>query len=248
MIRSSPPVALGASRPSRDQRARAARCGGAPRSSPPKSGYSLASVLKQCGQLVTIFVTPASLSVATFCSAAAWKTYSLPIRRAGSPVHASRGPRIAKSTPAFRQQLRGRLARSARARSSNDAAQPTQYRYSGGGSPGSSTRTPSSAAQSARSDCALAPRVRRALDVAQHRLGLGREARLDHHQVAAQVDDVVDVLDRDRARLHAGAAGHAVPDRPRRCTAPGPAARARAVAAAARRAAALARTPGRAGP
>ena len=57
-----------------------------------------------------------------------------------------------------------------------------------------------------------APRVRGALDVAQHRLGLAREARVDHHQVAAQVDDVVDVLDRHRARLHAGAAGHAVPD------------------------------------
>ena len=42
-----------------------------------------------------------------------------------------------------------------RARSSNEEAQPTQYRYSGAGSPGSSTRTPSSAAQSARSDCAL---------------------------------------------------------------------------------------------
>ncbi len=30
--------------------------------------------------------------------------------------------------------------------------------------------------------------------------------------MAAQVDDVIDVLDRDRARLHAGAARHAVPD------------------------------------
>jgi len=59
----------------------------------------------------------------------------------------------------------------------------------------------------------MAPRVRTALDVAQHRLGLGREARLDHHQVAAEVDDVVDVLDRDWARLHAGAAGDAIPHR-----------------------------------
>ena len=69
-------------------------------SCPPKSPYSFASVLKQCGQLATIFFTRASFSVATFCSAYSWKTYSLPIRRAGSPVHASRGPRIAKSTPA----------------------------------------------------------------------------------------------------------------------------------------------------
>ena len=57
----------------------------------------------------------------------------------------------------------------------------------------------------------LAPRVGRALDVAQHRLGLGREPGLDHHQMPAQVDDVVDVLDRHRALLHARAAGDAVP-------------------------------------
>ena len=71
-------------------------------------------------------------------------------------------------------------------------------------------RAPS--AQSARSDCGLPHGFDGALDVAQHRLGLGREARLDHHQVAAQVDDVVDVLDRDRALVDAGAAGDAVPD------------------------------------
>ncbi len=66
----------------------------------------------------------------------------------------------------------------------------------------------------------LAPRIRGPLDVAQHRLRLGREARLDHDEVAAQVDDVVDVLDRHRARLDARAAGDAVPDhlrRARRC-------------------------------
>ena len=58
----------------------------------------------------------------------------------------------------------------------------------------------------------LAPRIAAALDVAQHRLGLGREARLDHDEVPSQVDDVVDMLDRDRALLDACAAGHAVPD------------------------------------
>ena len=40
---------------------------------------------------------------------------------------------------------------------------------------------------------------------------LGREARLDEHLVAAHVDDVVDVLDVDRALLDARAAGHARP-------------------------------------
>ena len=109
-------------------------------------------MLKQCGQLATIFVTPCSFSVATFCSGAAWNTYSFPIRRAGSPVHPSRGPRIAKSTPAFCSSFAVDSALFF-ARSSNDAAQPTQYRYSGAGSPGSSTRTPSSAAHAARSVC-----------------------------------------------------------------------------------------------
>ena len=88
-----------------------------------------------------------------------------------------------------------------RARSSNDDAHPTQYRYSGAGSPGSRILTPSSRGPVGALGLGLAPRVRRALDVAEHRLGLGGEARLDHHQVAAQVDDVVDVLDRDRAGL-----------------------------------------------
>ena len=32
--------------------------------------------------------------------ASIWKMYSLPERRAGSPVHCSDGPRIAKSSPA----------------------------------------------------------------------------------------------------------------------------------------------------
>ena len=82
-------------------------------------------MLKQCGQLATIFVTPASFSVSTFPSANAWNTYSLPIRRAGSPVHDSRGPRIAKSTPAACSSLAVEIAVS-RARSSYDAAQPTQ--------------------------------------------------------------------------------------------------------------------------
>ena len=101
-----------------------------------------------------ILVTPASLSVSTFCSANAWNTYSLPIRRAGSPVQASRGPRMAKSTPALVSSFAVASA-VLRARSSNEVAQPTQYRYSGAGSPGSSTRTPIDSAQSARSDWAL---------------------------------------------------------------------------------------------
>src|SRR5581483_8982343 len=58
----------------------------------------------------------------------------------------------------------------------------------------------------------LPPRVADALDVAEHRLGLGREARLHHHEVTAQVDDVVYVLDRHGALVDAGTARDAVPD------------------------------------
>ena len=57
----------------------------------------------------------------------------------------------------------------------------------------------------------LAPRIADPLDVAQHRLGLLREARVHHHQVAAQVDDVIDVLDRHRALVNARTAGDAIP-------------------------------------
>ena len=35
-----------------------------------------------------------------FCIASIWKMYSLPERRAGSPVQSSLGPRMAKSSPA----------------------------------------------------------------------------------------------------------------------------------------------------
>ena len=186
-------------------------CGGRPRSAPPKSGYSLPSVLKQCGQLVTIFVTPASSSVATFCCACDWNVYSSPIRRAGSPVHDSRGPRIATSSPACSEQRRGRAGGRARALvERGGAADPVEdlgRRVAGLEHAHVEPFRPVGPL-----GLRLAPRVRRALDVAEHRARLGREARLDHHEVAAQVDDVVDVLDRDGALLDAGAAGDAVPD------------------------------------
>ena len=58
---------------------------------------------------------------------------------------------------------------------------------------------------------AHAPRVAAVLQVAQHHAGLGGEVRLDQHLVAAHVEDVVDVLDVDRALLDAGAAVGAAP-------------------------------------
>ncbi len=67
---------------------------------PPSCGYSLSSVLKQWGHWVMIFFTPIVLSCSMVALASIWKMYSLPERRAGSPVHVSDGPRIAKSISA----------------------------------------------------------------------------------------------------------------------------------------------------
>ena len=68
---------------------------------PPSCGYSLASELKQCGQVATILVALASLSTSTFCAASIWNRNSLPRRRAGSPVQLSPVPSTAKFTPAM---------------------------------------------------------------------------------------------------------------------------------------------------
>ncbi len=140
-----------------------------------------------------------------------WKTYSFPMRRAGSPLQASRGPRIAKSRPAARSSRAvARRWRRAPARRRRPRSRPSR----GARAPARRARVRARRAlrPGGAVELRLAPGVRGPLDVAQHRLGLGRKARLDHHEVAAQVDDVVDVLDRDRAGLDAGAAGHAVPD------------------------------------
>ncbi|RII06829.1 hypothetical protein DSC45_35365 [Streptomyces sp. YIM 130001] len=100
-------------------------------------------VLKQCGQVETIFFAvfgflvdsssssspKAAFRVATFSIPSSWNSGSLPSRRAESPVHFSSPPMIANLTPAM-------CSSSAKAfvvffaRSSNAPAQPTQYRYS----------------------------------------------------------------------------------------------------------------------
>ena len=60
-----------------------------------------------------------------FCIASIWKMYSLPERRAGSPVQSSLGPRMAKSRPARCSSLAtARLV--FLLRSSNEPAHPTQ--------------------------------------------------------------------------------------------------------------------------
>ena len=57
-----------------------------------------------------------------------------------------------------------------------------------------------------------APRVAGRLQVVEQALELRLEAALDQHQVPPHVDDLRDVLDENRARLHAGPAGRAVPE------------------------------------
>ena len=57
----------------------------------------------------------------------------------------------------------------------------------------------------------LAPRIALVLQVLEQARELGREVRLDEHLVAAHVDDVVDVLDVDRALFDAGTAVGAAP-------------------------------------
>ncbi len=88
-------------------------------------------VLKQCGQLATTVCTPctsrAEVRVVTFSSASIWNRYSLPARRAGSPLQVSCEPSTANGTSAWRSSWA--MARTTRRlRSSNAPAQPTQYR------------------------------------------------------------------------------------------------------------------------
>ena len=67
----------------------------------PKSLYSFFSVLKQCAQVETTFLTLYSLKVSTFCCASPWKTNSLPARRAWSPLQVSPLPSTANDTSAM---------------------------------------------------------------------------------------------------------------------------------------------------
>ena len=75
------------------------------------------------------FLAPTPSKVSMFCWAWSWYRYSLPSRRAGSPVQNSRGPSTAKRTPARCSRPATALAVPL-ARSSRAAARPTQYRYS----------------------------------------------------------------------------------------------------------------------
>ena len=154
-------------------------------------------------------VTPASFIVATFCSASVWNRNSLPIRRAGSPVQSSRGPRIANETPA-RCSSSATAREMPRARSSNEPGASDPVQVLGGGAVHDRHVQPIRPVGALR--LRDPPRVGAVLQVAHHRARLGREARLAHHQRPAEVDDRVHVLDVHGALLHARAARGAGPD------------------------------------
>ena len=184
-------------------------------SSTPSCGYSFFSVFRQWAQAVTILVALASFRVSAFSMASCWKTNSLPARRAGSPVQVSPLPSTAYETPGRVQQLGDRLGGLlgpvvVRA----GAADPEQVVHLGqvldvladhGHVEGQVLGPVHPAARAHR------PRISLVLQAFEQAVELGRELRLHHHLVPAQIEDVVDVLDVDRALLHAGAAGGAGP-------------------------------------
>ena len=149
-----------------------------------------------------------------FCLACSWNRYSLPRRRAGSPVQDSLGPRMREGDagpaehaapwpghpcgPARRGRRRSRPSRGTRRRRGSCRRRPGTSKSSACDPVGALGRPE-------------APRVALVLDVAQHEPGLGRELGLHQHLVAAHVDDGVDVLDVHRALLDAGTAGGARP-------------------------------------
>ena len=162
-----------------------------------------------------IFCTPSPLRASMFWRASIWNTYSLPERRAGSPVHSSFWPRMAKSTPARWSSLavamRHLLVAVVEA---GGAADPVEVlvveapagRVDDGDLVGQAPGPlrPIALAQ--------APGVRGVLHAPVGVAELGREVRLHEGVVAPDVEDLVEDLDVDRADLVAGLAGGAGPD------------------------------------
>ena len=158
--------------------------------------------------------TPAAFSVSMFCCAWFWNRYSLPSRRAGSPVQDSAGPSTAKLTPAgaSRRAIDWVVLR---ARSSSAPAQPTQNRYSTSSGIVPSTTGTSKSRPSVHSRRFAGPSPHgsprfstlRSIEPASD----GKRG-LHQHLVAAHVDDRVDVLDVDGALLDARPAGRAGPE------------------------------------
>ena len=139
--------------------------------------------------------------------------YSLPERRAGSPVHSSAGPRMAKSMPARSHQLgHGLTDLLVLVVERAGAADPVEVLVARSSSPASMpppsgvlrfdhVDTDRFLVQSVRVGLAHGPGVRRVLHGPEGGAELGREVRLHQGQVASHVEDLVEDLDVDRADL-----------------------------------------------
>ena len=160
-----------------------------------------------------ILRTPIPSSISMLGMASIWNRYSLPERRAESPVHISDGPSTATSMPARRSSLAIAWV-TFLFLSSKLPAHPTQYRYSAcSGSPGSTIVTPVEAlGPVAAVGLAHPPRVALVLHPPVGVAELGREVGLHQRQVAPHVEDLVEDLDVDRAHLVARLAARARPD------------------------------------
>ena len=153
-----------------------------------------------------------AFSVSTFASASIWKRYSLPIRRAGSPVHVSSLPEDREVDAGRLQQLRRRRARVTFARSSiaRRAADPVEVlRRLVERRP----RAPHVQAVRPVTRACRAHGLAALLESAQRRLRPrpGSAPRSSPGSGACR-RCARDVLDEHRALVHAGAARHAVPD------------------------------------
>ena len=129
-------------------------------------------------------------------------------------MHDSLGPRMANVTPA-RWSILAVDTTCLRPRSSSEPAQPDPVevldalgdRVRHDGHLEVELREPVGSLGRAEP-----PGVALVLEVAEQEARLAREARLHQHLVATHVDDRVDVLDVDRALLHARSAGRAAPE------------------------------------
>ena len=139
--------------------------------------------------------------------------YSLPERRAWSPLQSSLGPRIAKSMPGALEQLGERAARLLvaiveAARATDEVQVLVVERRAGLDDVDALELLGPVAAVALVEAVRVAGVLHRPVRVAE----LGREVALHQREVAAHVEDLVEDLDVHRADLVAGLAARARPD------------------------------------
>ena len=159
-------------------------------------------------------LTPTSPSVATSLAASCWNSISLPTRRTHSPVEPSRGAEDGEAHPGLLQDadegardlLAARVERHRRA----DVEEIVEPRGLGGVV---HDRHAEPGAQSPRCSAGRPQGLPCDLVGLEQLLQLVRELAGDHHLVLAHAEELVEVLELDRARRLAVAAGRAGPER-----------------------------------